>query len=114
MTQNPDGTKTALLTKKNLRATDRDSFNPELTYQITTPPKHGDLKKLAGANVAQPITRFQQKDLDEKKVIFMLHEGGYLLSHSTNITIATDIHCGARPGPSLFVSGRKYFPSLLC
>ena len=71
---NPDGSRTARLTKKHLRSSDRDSYNPELIYQITTPPKNGEIVKLDAANTPQPVTRFVQKDLDQKNIIFMLYE----------------------------------------
>ena len=70
----PDGSRIARLSNKHLRATDRDSVNPELIYQITTPTEHGELLKLSG-NVLQPVSRFQQKDLDKKKIIFKLNDG---------------------------------------
>ena len=46
VTLNPDGSRTAKLSNKHLRSTDRDSYNPELVYQITTPPKNGQMLKL--------------------------------------------------------------------
>ena len=72
VTENPDGSRTARLTNKHLRSSDRDSFNPELKYRITQPPKHGKMMKLSEANTLQPITEFYQKDLDTKSIIFEL------------------------------------------
>ena len=72
--ENPDGSRTFTITKKHLRSTDRDSFNPGLTYKITEPPKHGKILKLAAAETPTEIDQFLQKDLDDKKIVFSLND----------------------------------------
>lgn len=72
--QNADGTKTFTITKKHLRATDRDSFNPDLKYQVKELPKHGRLLKALPAQMPQEIDSFTQKDIDDKAIRYSLND----------------------------------------
>lgn len=72
--ENMDGSRTFSITKKHLRSTDRDSFNPGLMYKITTPPMHGKMLKLSAAQTPQQIDEFVQKDLDDKNIVYALND----------------------------------------
>jgi len=74
VSENPDGSRTFTITKKHLRSTDRDSFNPGLKYEITTPPKHGKILKLAAAETPSEVEEFVQKDLDDKNIVYALND----------------------------------------
>ncbi|CBY08706.1 unnamed protein product [Oikopleura dioica] len=72
--QNADGTKTFTITKKHLRATDRDSFNPDLKYKVKELPKHGRILKALPAQMPQEVDYFTQKDIDDKAIRYSLND----------------------------------------
>ncbi|KFM81378.1 Extracellular matrix protein 3, partial [Stegodyphus mimosarum] len=60
-------------TKKILRAEDRDSKDSELTFVVTTPPKHGIIINEALGN--QSISNFTQDDINNMRIFYVLSPG---------------------------------------
>ncbi|XP_028301158.1 FRAS1-related extracellular matrix protein 1-like, partial [Gouania willdenowi] len=60
---------TATITSAHLQLSDPDSAPSNLTYLLTTPPRHGRLL-LRGETLAPPTTHFTQSDVDELRLSY--------------------------------------------
>uniref|UniRef100_A0A8C5EMK9 FRAS1-related extracellular matrix protein 2-like n=2 Tax=Gouania willdenowi TaxID=441366 RepID=A0A8C5EMK9_GOUWI len=62
-----------IITRKTLKAEDRDSIHGSVTFRITIAPQHGYLIHLGKGNAT--ITTFTQADIDDMKMCYILRKG---------------------------------------
>ncbi|OWF54066.1 chondroitin sulfate proteoglycan 4-like [Mizuhopecten yessoensis] len=62
----------AYITSDDLKTIDPDTQPQEIVYDVTAPPQNGFISYIASADT--PISRFSQKDVDDRKIIFS-HDG---------------------------------------
>lgn len=82
---------TALLRGSILQASDMDSSDDYILFNITRPPQAGELMKIPGPGLTgYPVTRFLQRDLFHS-VIFYRHLGNEVFDDSFEVVLS-DFH----------------------
>ncbi|XP_033749452.1 chondroitin sulfate proteoglycan 4-like [Pecten maximus] len=62
----------AYITSDDLKTIDPDTPPQEIVYDVTAPPQNGFISNIGSSN--SPISRFSQKDVDDRRIIFN-HDG---------------------------------------
>ncbi|CAK8684298.1 unnamed protein product [Clavelina lepadiformis] len=81
----PSGDRGFRITKKTLRADDRDSDVSMLKYVITTPPEHGNVVNILDEN--EPVEEFTQGNVDEMAIFYILDPDTNATSDSFMFTV---------------------------
>ncbi|XP_076144575.1 FRAS1-related extracellular matrix protein 1a isoform X3 [Alosa pseudoharengus] len=82
---------TALLRGSVLQAADADSSDDYILYNVTRPPRAGEIMKMPGPGVTgYPVSRFLQKDLFHS-VIYYRHLGNEVFDDSFEVVLS-DFH----------------------
>uniref|UniRef100_A0AAR2M382 FRAS1-related extracellular matrix protein 1 n=1 Tax=Pygocentrus nattereri TaxID=42514 RepID=A0AAR2M382_PYGNA len=82
---------TALLRGSILQASDMDSSDDYIMFNITRPPQAGEIMKMPGPRITgYPVTRFLQKDLFNS-IIYYRHFGNEIFDDSFEVVLS-DFH----------------------
>ncbi|KAL7880187.1 hypothetical protein SRHO_G00024410 [Serrasalmus rhombeus] len=82
---------TALLRGSILQASDMDSSDDYIMFNITRPPQAGEIMKMPGPGITgYPVTRFLQKDLFHS-IIYYRHFGNEIFDDSFEVVLS-DFH----------------------
>uniref|UniRef100_A0A8B9KAF0 Fras1 related extracellular matrix 1a n=1 Tax=Astyanax mexicanus TaxID=7994 RepID=A0A8B9KAF0_ASTMX len=82
---------TALLRGSILQASDMDSSDDYIMFNITRPPQAGEIMKMPGPGITgHPVTRFLQKDLFHS-IIYYRHFGNEVFDDSFEVVLS-DFH----------------------
>uniref|UniRef100_A0AAQ5ZHE3 FRAS1-related extracellular matrix protein N-terminal domain-containing protein n=1 Tax=Amphiprion ocellaris TaxID=80972 RepID=A0AAQ5ZHE3_AMPOC len=82
---------TALLRGSTLQASDMDSSDDYILYNITRPPQAGEVMKIPGLGLTgYPVSHFLQKDLSQSRVYYR-HLGNEMFDDSFEVVLS-DFH----------------------
>ncbi|XP_054656687.1 FRAS1-related extracellular matrix protein 1a [Dunckerocampus dactyliophorus] len=82
---------TTLLKGSSLQASDMDSSNDYILFNITTPPRAGEIVKIPGPGLTgYPVSKFLQRDLSQS-MIYYQHTRNEMLEDSFEVVLS-DFH----------------------
>ncbi|XP_077981131.1 FRAS1-related extracellular matrix protein 1-like [Glandiceps talaboti] len=84
--ENYNGRYGCTLTNRHLRTEDKDTLDDNIMYVVTRQPEHGYLEAVSSREMI--YRTFTQQDLNERNVMYFLHEG----TKETNDSFTFEVH----------------------
>nr|XP_057934070.1 FRAS1-related extracellular matrix protein 1a isoform X2 [Doryrhamphus excisus] len=82
---------TTLLKGSSLQASDMDSSDGHIIFNVTTPPRAGEIVKIPGPGlIGYPVSKFLQRDLSQSTIYY--HHTGKEMLHDSFEVVLSDLH----------------------